>query len=50
MIDLFSQIENFVKKGEKLAIATVIQTWGSGPRPVGSSMIISEVIVKIKIV
>lgn len=42
MIDLFSQIENFVKKGRKLAIATVIQTWGSGPRPVGSSMIISE--------
>ena len=42
MIELFSQIENFVKKGKKLAIATVIQTWGSGPRPVGSSMIISE--------
>ena len=42
MNSLFGQIEKFIKDGKKLAIATVIQTWGSGPRPVGSSMIISE--------
>lgn len=42
MIDLLNQIVKFIKEGKKLAIATVIQTWGSGPRPVGSSMIISE--------
>jgi xanthine dehydrogenase accessory factor len=42
MIDLLNQIVKFIKEEKKLAIATVIQTWGSGPRPVGSSMIISE--------
>lgn len=42
MIDLLNQIVKFINEGKKLTVATVIQTWGSGPRPVGSSMIISE--------
>ncbi len=42
MIDLFDNIENFLKKGKKFAVATVIQTWGSAPRPIGSAMIVSE--------
>ena len=42
MKDLFQNIENFSKKEKLFAIATVIQTWGSAPRPIGSAMIVSE--------
>ncbi len=42
MKDIFDQIEHFVAKNKPFAIATVIQTWGSAPRPVGSAMIINE--------
>ncbi len=41
MKDLFQNIENFSKKEKPFAIATVIQTWGSAPRPIGSAMIVS---------
>ena len=27
---------------QKVVLATVIQTWGSSPRPVGSRMIVNE--------
>tara|TARA_B100000029_G_scaffold515152_1_gene620866 strand:+ start:978 stop:1328 length:351 start_codon:yes stop_codon:yes gene_type:complete len=30
------------EKGEKLALATVVKTWGSSPRPVGSNLVISK--------
>ena len=30
------------QSGRKIAIATVVQTWGSSPRPVGSQMIVDE--------
>ncbi|MBT33875.1 MAG: hypothetical protein CMO01_29790 [Thalassobius sp.] len=42
MKDLLSQITAWQQQGKKLALARVIQTWGSSPRPVGSSMIITE--------
>ena len=42
MKDIFDQIEHFVAKNKPFAIATVIQTWGSAPRPIGSAMIVSE--------
>ena len=42
MMNLFNEIEEFKIKNKKFAIATVIQTWGSAPRPVGSAMIVSE--------
>ena len=42
MKDIFDQIGHFEAKNAPFAIATVIQTWGTGPRPVGSSMIISK--------
>ena len=29
-------------KGQKVALATVVATWGSSPRPVGSHMAVNE--------
>lgn len=41
MRDIFHEIKNWSTTGKKFAIATVIKTWGSAPRLVGSSMAIS---------
>ena len=37
-----STLLEWQRSGKKVAIATVIQTWGSSPRPVGSHLIIDE--------
>lgn len=42
MKDIFPQINAWVAEGRKFAVATVTGTWGSSPRPVGSSLIIDE--------
>ncbi len=42
MKDRFSDIINWLEVGKRFAIATVVDTWRSAPRPVGSSMLISE--------
>lgn len=42
MKELFSVIEDWTNQNKEFAIATVIQTWGSSPRPIGSSMIVSS--------
>ena len=42
MKDLLKNIQNWIAKDKKFAIATVIKTWGSAPRPVGSVMLVSE--------
>lgn len=34
--------ETWQKQGRKLALATVVETWGSAPRPVGSHLIIDD--------
>jgi xanthine dehydrogenase accessory factor len=42
MKELISTIKQWTSSGHRLAIARVIQTWGSSPRPSGSCMIISD--------
>lgn len=41
MRDVFSQMEAMRRAGEAVALATVVQTWGSAPRKVGAKMAIS---------
>jgi xanthine dehydrogenase accessory factor len=38
MRDILNDVEKWIDTGETIALATVIQTWGSSPRKVGSKM------------
>lgn len=40
--DPLADLERWTAQGRKAALATVVSTWGSSPRPVGSHMAISE--------
>ena len=40
--DPLNQLSLWVADGKKAALATVIATWGSSPRPVGSHMAVLE--------
>ena len=42
MKELLTVAKDWISKNKPFAIATVIKTWGSSPRPVGSAMIISN--------
>jgi len=42
MRDLLDQIEIWLKNGQSVALATVIKTWGSSPRPAGAGMAITD--------
>jgi xanthine/CO dehydrogenase XdhC/CoxF family maturation factor len=39
---ILAEAENWAKAGRKLAIATVLETWGSAPRPAGSHLVVDE--------
>jgi len=41
MRNLLDQIEIWLTNDQKIALATVIKTWGSSPRPVGAGMAVS---------
>ncbi|SDR23610.1 XdhC family protein [Pseudovibrio sp. Tun.PSC04-5.I4] len=41
-LDVLGVAERWQTEGRKLVLATVIETWGSAPRPVGSHLIIDE--------
>lgn len=40
--DIWTTIRNWDAEGRNMALATVIKTWGSSPRPVGSHLVIDE--------
>ena len=40
--EIYSKILKWLKDKKEVAIANVIETWGSSPRPVGSIMAISN--------
>ena len=42
MRDLLDQIEIWLVNGRSVALATVIKTWGSSPRPAGAGMAVSD--------
>lgn len=41
MLDVLDQIRELVQKDEPIAVATVIKTWRSSPRPVGSCLLVT---------
>ena len=40
--DILKAAEDWRKAGRGVALATVVETWGSAPRPVGSNLVIDE--------
>lgn len=40
--EIFCKAEDWLGDGLEIAIITVIETWGSSPRPIGSSMIVNS--------
>src|SRR5256885_10969159 len=40
--DILKAAEDWRRQGRGVALATVVETWGSAPRPVGSSLVIDE--------
>ncbi len=41
MIELIDQIDTWLARGERVAVATVVRTMGSSPRQVGAKMAVS---------
>ena len=39
---ILDEAKDWVESNKNVILATVIQTWGSSPRPIGSRMIINE--------
>ena len=39
--DVLAQAEAWLDAGDKVALATVVRTWGSSPRPIGSQLAIN---------
>jgi xanthine dehydrogenase accessory factor len=42
MREVLAELEEWTKAGEDIALATVVETWGSSPRPLGSKMVVTR--------
>src|SRR2546422_417375 len=42
MREVLQELNEWTRDGEDIAIATVIETWGSSPRPLGSKMLVTR--------
>ena len=40
--DILKAAEDWQRQGRGVALATVVETWGSAPRPVGSNLVIDD--------
>ena len=40
--DIFDRIQQWKQAGKGVALATVVRTWGSSPRPAGSHLAVDE--------
>ncbi len=40
--DALTMAERWRREGRNVALATVVETWGSAPRPVGSHLVIDD--------
>ena len=40
--DVLDQAAAWLEGGERVALATVVETWGSSPRPAGSMLAVTE--------
>ena len=40
--DILRAAEDWRKEGRVVALATVVETWGSAPRPVGANLVIDQ--------
>jgi xanthine/CO dehydrogenase XdhC/CoxF family maturation factor len=41
-MDVLNTAHSWIEQGRKVAIATVIETWGSAPQPVGSQLVVDS--------
>ncbi|HMJ40500.1 MAG TPA: XdhC/CoxI family protein [Verrucomicrobiae bacterium] len=42
MREVLDELGEWTKAGEEIALATVVETWGSSPRPLGSKMVVTR--------
>ena len=39
---ILEQASDWLRQGRKVALATVVETWGSAPQPIGSQLVIDH--------
>src|ERR1700716_2831780 len=42
MREVLRELMEWTTAGEEIALATVVETWGSSPRPLGSKMVVTR--------